>query len=231
MNNPKETGNNIIHAVRVLKESYNGIAKLITACNYLTDAKQTDYIVLKNGMICCRTSPVATVAPEKQCASWLIQSFWLFYKHNNHADEVYLLNINMDENSGKPVWKTDNELPEDAEIPVICMAKIAYENAMDVLNYINSGSGTTTRRQELHEVFTAVLYGSEDLLEETIEPTDWGCKYIVRRSVKNGEPLQDKSKARNGLTSVIYTAIPLMDVTGDNLKEKVFGTFDRLADI
>ena len=210
------TGNNIVNAVKVIRKTYENINKMMTACQGLADGSQTPYLMVTDAKRFLRYKS------DRYLYGWLMSSFILLYQHNNneiHGNKIFGMDINLEEGwvEGKPAWGREDYEGKDSA--VVCLAKYEYDDEERLSIPIENISPAD------HWKFYDPLYKLNDAMDETEEQPKWG--YIIRRTAKPGSEL---SKYMN-IKSVIYTAIPLIDINADNLNEMIFGTFDKLAEL
>ncbi|MBO6202034.1 MAG: hypothetical protein J6O13_00760 [Selenomonas sp.] len=209
-------GNNIVNAVKVIRKTYENINKMMTACQGLADGSQTSYLMVTDAKHFLRYKS------DRDLYGWFMSNFILLYQHNNteiHGNEIFGMDINLEEGwiDGKPAWGREDYEGKDSA--AVCLVKYVYDDAGMLSIPIENISPAD------HWKFYDPLYALNDAMDEIEEKTKWG--YVIRRTVKLGNGL---SKYMN-VKHVIYTAIPLVDINADNLNEKIFGTFDKIAEL
>ena len=217
-----QAGNNIINAMIVLRKTYDGISHLMMACQEIADGKNVPYIMLTDAKHFLRYKS------DNNVYGWACSSFIsLFQQENkdNHNNIILGMDINLEEHwaEGSPNWrknKLEKKPDSCSDIPVACLAKYTFgdSNISDLVNNrISPGN---------HWMFYRPLYDLDDYMDENEKSINGGIN-IIHRNIKPGCKLE---KYYN-LISVDYTTVPLVDINADNLKEKIFGTFDKLLSI
>lgn len=216
-----QAGINIVNAAEVITKTYENIKKLMSTCQYLADGSQTPYLALTNRFLRYKSD-------IDWKSGWLMRSFILLYQRRDedyekkkNGNAIFGMDVNLESGwvDGKPAWKQEGDKGKSSA--VVCLAKYLYEDTGTSIMPTDNISPAD------HWKFYHPLYELDEDMKEETESVTWGNKYIIRRTV---EPGRDLSKYM-GVKSVIYTAIPLVEINADNLREKIFGTFDKLAEL
>lgn len=157
---------------------------------------------------------------DRNIYGWLISSFILLFQHYEMDNVIYGIDINLDENWGD--GKHSFKCKKGDDVAVVCLAKYVYNNTELLKDYIEKISPAD------HWKFSDPLYRLNNKMDESDKPipTDWG--YFIHRIAQNDETFK---KYYMSLNRIVCTTIPLHEITADNLKDKIFGTFDNLADL
>lgn len=133
---------------------------------------------------------------------WLISDFILLFQNKNDKEL---------ENKWRdgPVYGLDIELNED--VPMVFLSKYEYEN----IESWSQGCSPSS-----HWVFDEPMC-TDDMDE--IEIFD----KITERLPKPSVAVQIAKKYW-GLKRIVYTKVPLVDITAQNAKELIFGSFEKL---
>ena len=190
---------NIQNALHVLYKTYENVEKLMDYTKIVSQEK-TDYILSSNKFLRRKS--------DNDTTAWLLNDFILLFQNKKDNDC-----------ESKNGWKDapvyvmeiylgDKEYDED-DLPAMYLSKFEY-NDINKWNKISS-------------------------------PSDhWGYYWPLRNSeYMNFDYINDKSIAipKNEKASMTYwnlkkvttKKLDLFEVTSENLREKIFGTFDELA--
>lgn len=206
-----QTGINIVNAVKVVRKTYDNINKMMAACQNLADGKQVSYLMLNDAKRFLRYKS------DRNIYGWMYSSFILLFQNNENNNVLYVMDINIGEGWGDGKHSYKNKKGDD--VAVLALAKFIYDD----VKLLESGIEKISPAD--YWKFTNPLYELDDKMDESDESTDFG--YVVHRTAKN----EEFQKYYMSLNRVVYTTVPLHEVTADTLKDKIFGTFDKLADL
>lgn len=203
-----EIGKNISNAFKVVGETHKSVDKLLKYCSAITNS-QGNYGLL--------TPKFLRWKSDQHHGGWNINSFILLFYRNDTENEdgegfdsdVYVMEINLyDENK-----KIEGEISDQ---PYINLSRFIYKNR----NITFEGCSPTN-----HWRFYWPLR-NKDIIFKNIGNQD---VYYGELKEHDYEDLGDKKYW--GLRKILIKTIPLVDVTGDNVDDRIFGTFDFLYNI
>lgn len=194
------TGENIKNAVQVLYKTYESVDKMMEQCRAI--AEESGYDLKSDKFLRWKS--------DSYSAGWLLNSFILVFQDRsspecesgNHWREapVYTMEICLG-------------LPSEPDyLPELVLSKFEY-NAIG-----EWGEGCSPAE---HWGFHQPVHKEKASLFTARQEED----FVVH--TPNSEKIADTYW---GLKRVVSTAFPLIDITSDNLREKVFGTFARLSE-
>lgn len=196
------SGKNIKNALHVLYKTYENLEKLMDYTKIVSQEK-TDYILSSNKFLRPSKSDIYTTA-------WLLNDFILLFQNKKDKD--------CESKNGwkdAPVYVMEiylgNEKYVEEDIPAIYLSKFEYND----INDLSEGCSPTN-----HWGFYWPLRNSEYM----------NFDYMDDKSI--AIPKNEKaSKTYWDLKKVTTKKLDLFEVTSENLREKIFGTFDELAKI
>lgn len=195
------TGENIKNAVHVLRKTYESISKMMEQSKAI--AEDAGYVVKSEKFMRWRS--------DADPAAWLINHFIVVFQ--NKQDEECAGGNHW---RNGPVYAMEISLSEDGEdggLPSLRLSRFDY-HAIEKWPEGCSPADFWGFHQPADRSFTRQF---------TRQEAD-GLLYT--------EPTGEKAAAAYwGLKKVVTASHPLLDVNGANLRDVVFGTFDKLADM
>lgn len=203
-----DTGKNIYNAFKVVGETHCSVDKLMKYCSAIVNT-QGNYGLLTPRFLRWKS--------DTDCNGWNTNSFILLFNRNNDENEndedrnsdVYVMEIDLyDENK-----ELDGKMFEE---PIINLSRFIYKDT----NMSFEGCSPTN-----HWRFYWPLR-NENIKFKIIDKQDIYYGVLDEKSYVD---LGDKKYL--GFRKALTKVIPLVEVTGENVVDKIFGTFDLLYDI
>lgn len=195
------TGENIRNAVLVLSKTYESVKKLMDHCKAM--GEDQGYVAAADKFLRWKS--------DNNYRGWLLNSFILVFQKSTDPECP-----SGNEWREGPVYTAEIYLggEEDPDaLPMLCVSKFEYE---DVNSWAKGCSPTE------HWGFYQPVH------------KEYGASFQVREvdaGITAARPKTEKiSETYWGLKQVTTRRFPLTEVTGDTLRDVVFGTFDELAE-
>ena len=203
--NLENKGENIIKAFNIVYKTYEN-------CEKLMDAIRQEYD--KSQFYLCTDNKFLRYKSDNDVDGWLVRSFIMVFQKKDDGEQFensfydspfYVVEINFD---GKKINNID-------DIPYIFVAKLYYDS-----NEVKTWSGFSPADHWgiYHPLHT------HDEWWNTMESNG-----IIIRKPKN--EYQYETDRYWKIERVLYTYFPLLDVTGNNFKEKIFSEIEKLSRI
>lgn len=195
------SGENICNAFRVILSTYENVQKLLDYSKIVAQEK-TDYRLASPKFLRKKS--------DNDTTAWLINDFILLFQNKNDPDCEA-----QNEWKSAPVYVFEiflgNEESDDGDIPLVYLSKFEYKD----INEWGKGCSPAD-----HWAF--YWPPVDDRLMDIIENQDYSI----------ATPKNEKSSNTYwGLKKVITLEINLMEITSENIKEKIFDNFDRLRNL
>ena len=194
------SANNIRNAFHVVYQTYENIHKLMDYCKTIA-AEESNYVSVVDKFLRYKS--------DNDFSGWFIQDFILLFQNKNDPElenewrdgPVYVMEIEL--------YDAEYELEEQMELPCIRLSKFEYSDIQDWAKGCSPAN---------HWRFYYPLRN-----EEYMNIREEGD--ILYSTPKRQE---DSDRYYWGVKKVTSNRVPLTEVTGENVVEKVFGVFDNL---
>lgn len=194
------TGENIKNAIQVLYKTYESVEKMMEQCR--TISEDAGYVLMSDKFLRWRS--------DSNSGGWLVNSVILLFQHQSASEcdsgnhwrngPVYVVEICLGVKS------------EPERLPELLVSKFEYKNIEEWYEGCSPAN---------HWVFHQPLH-KEKAGSFTMQEVGAFTVYTP-----NSEKVSDSYW---GMERAVSVAFPLIDITSDNLRDKVFGTFDRLSE-
>ncbi|MED4040992.1 MULTISPECIES: hypothetical protein [Niallia] len=193
---------NIKNAFHVIHHTYENVLKLMDYCKTIA-SEDSNYVSVVNKFLRYKS--------DSDVSGWYIQDFILIFQNKNDIElenewrdgPLYVMEIEL--------YNKDLREEQLKGLPCIHLSKFEYES----LQKWKSGYiGPADHWRFFHAI--------RDTKVRMNIQRNGDYSYI--------EPINQKESDRSywGVKKIISKRIPLMDITSENVREKVFGTFDSL---
>lgn len=192
---------NMTNAFHVVHQTYENINKLMEYCKTI-GAEESHYESV--------VSKFLRYKSDSEVSGWYIQDFILVFQNLNDMElentwrdgPLYAMEIEL--------YNIDYSIEERKELPLVHLSKFEYDS---LENWDNNYLSPTNHWRFFHAL------RNENVMNIK---RNGDYSYI--------ETIDQKASYRNylGVKKIISKRIPLMDITAQNARELIFGTFDSL---
>lgn len=192
---------NVRSAFHVVYKTYENIHKLMDYTKTIASA-ESNYINVVDKFLRYKS--------DNEFSGWLIRDFILIFQKQKHQQlenewrdgPLYVMEIEL--------YDRETEM-DSTHLPCIHLSKFIYKNG-DIQDWDKGCSPTN------HWVFFDPLHNKQTMRIKI----ENNCSILT--------PINQDYSVRNywGVEKIVSKQIPLMDVTADNVVEKIFATFDSL---